>query len=56
MPISGGIIGYPQSVMAGLDPAIQTQRQTAAWLMNWMAGSSPAMTSGGSFAGPSVVE
>jgi len=41
------ITGYPHSVMAGLDPAIQACRQPAMRLMGWMAASRAAMTSGG---------
>jgi hypothetical protein len=32
-------------VMAGLDPAIQTRRQTAVFLKGWMAASMAVMTS-----------
>jgi hypothetical protein len=35
----------PPLVMAGLDPAIQTQRHTAGARMDWMAASRAAMTS-----------
>jgi len=36
----------PPFVMAALEAAIQTIRATVRWRRDWMAGSSPAMTSG----------
>ena len=36
---SQGINSHPQPVMAGLDPAIQTLRQTVVAWMDWMAAS-----------------
>ena len=36
----------PQLVMAALEAAIQPIHATSRWRLDWMAGSSPAMTNG----------
>jgi hypothetical protein len=43
---SQGINSHPHPVMAGLDLAIQTLRQTVVAWMDWMAASRAAMTRG----------